>query len=104
MIRCLSAFKGLILLTLVGMVELVIVGMIITMIVQKREQVKLVLGKNLPETGLRSLMVRIWHRLAIFALFLLWFFSAFNQPLAGVRPGAPGIKTLLIVPLYFLLE
>jgi len=91
-------------LMMVAMVELVIVGMIITMIVQKREQLKLVLGKNLPETGLRALMARIWHRLAIFALFLLWFFSAFNLLLAGVRPGAPGIKTLLIVPLYFLLD
>jgi small-conductance mechanosensitive channel len=91
-------------LMMVAMVELVIVGMIITMIVEKREQVKLILGKNLPETGLRALMVRIWHRLAIFALFLLWFFAAFNLLLAGVRPGAPGIKTLLIIPLYFLLD
>ncbi len=91
-------------LMMVAMVELVIVGMIITMIVQKREQVKRALGKNLPETGLRSMIVKIWHRLAIFALFLLWFLSAFNLLLAGVRPGAPGIKTLLIIPLYFLLD
>jgi small-conductance mechanosensitive channel len=88
----------------VAMVELVIVSMIITMIVQKREQVKLVLGKNIPETGLRALMVRIWHRLAISALLLLWFLSVFNLLLAGVRPGAPGIKTLFIIPLYFLLD
>jgi len=91
-------------LLMVAMVELVIVSMIITMIVQKREQMKQTLRKNLPETGLRALMVRIWHRPAIFALFLLWFFSAFNLLLAGVRPGAPSIKTLLIIPLYFLLD
>ena len=91
-------------LMMVAMVELVIVSMIITMIVQKREQMKQTLRKNLPETGLRALMVRIWHRPAIFALFLLWFFSAFNLLLAGVRPGAPSIKTLLIIPLYFLLD
>jgi small-conductance mechanosensitive channel len=91
-------------LMMVAMIELVIVGMIITMIVQKREQVKLVLGKNLPETGLRALMVRIWHRLAISALLLLWFLSVFNLLLAGVRPGAPGIKTLFIIPLYFLFD
>ena len=91
-------------LMMVAMVELVIVSMIITMIVQKREQVKLVLGKSLPETGLRALMVRIWHRLAISGLLLLWFLSVFNLLLAGVRPGAPGIKTLFIIPLYFLLD
>jgi small-conductance mechanosensitive channel len=91
-------------LVMVAMVELVIVGMIITMIVQKREQVKLVLEKNLPETGLRALMVRIWHRLAISALCLLWFFSVFNLLLAGVRPGAPSIQTLIVIPLYFLLD
>jgi small-conductance mechanosensitive channel len=91
-------------LMMVAMVELVIVSMIITMIVKKREQVKQALGKNLPETGLRALVVRIWHRLAISALLLLWFLSVFNLLLAGVRPGAPGIKTLLIIPLYFLLD
>jgi hypothetical protein len=71
-------------LMMVAMVELLIVGMIITMIVQKREQVKLMLEKNLPETGLWVLMVRIWHRLAISAMLLLWFFSAYNLLLAGV--------------------
>jgi small-conductance mechanosensitive channel len=91
-------------LMMVAMVELVIVSMIITMILQKREQVKQTLRKNLPETGLRALMVRIWHRLAISALLLLWFLSVFNLLLAGVRPGAPGIKTLFIFPLYFLLD
>jgi small-conductance mechanosensitive channel len=91
-------------LMMVAMVELVIVSMIITMILQKREQVKQALGENFPETGLRALIVRIWHRLAIFTLLLLWFLSAFDLLLGGVRPGAPGIQTLLIIPLYFLLD
>jgi small-conductance mechanosensitive channel len=89
---------------MVAMVELVIVSMIITMILQKREQMKQALGKNLAETGLRALLVRIWHHLAIIALLLLWILSGFNLLLGGVRPGAPDTQTLLIIPLYFLLD
>jgi small-conductance mechanosensitive channel len=89
---------------MVAMVELVIVAMIITLILQKREQVKQALGKNLPATGLRTLIIRIWHHLAIIALLLLWILSGFNLLLGGVRPGAPDIQTLLIIPLYFLLD
>ena len=91
-------------LMMVAMVELVIVSMIITMILQKREQVKQAMGKNLAETGLRALIVRIWHRLAILVFLLLWFLSAVDLLLSSVRPGAPGIQTLLIIPLYFLLD
>ncbi len=91
-------------LMMVAMVEAVIVSMIITMILQKREQVRQVLGKNLAETGLQALIVRIWHRLAISALLLLWMLSGFNLMMGGVRPGAPDIQTLLIIPLYFLLD
>ncbi len=91
-------------LMMVAMVELVIVSMIITMILQKREQVKQALEKNLPGTGLRALLVRIWHHLAIIAFLLLWILAGFNLLLGGVRPGAPDIQTLLIIPLYFLLD
>ena len=91
-------------LMMVAMVELVIVLMIITMILQKREQMKQALGKNLSDTGLRTLVVNTWHRLAILALLLFWFLSVFNLLLGGVRPSAPDIQTLLIIPLYFLLD
>lgn len=91
-------------LMMVAFLELLIVIMIIAMILQKRELVRQTLGEDLPETGLRALIVRNWHRLAIFALLILWLFSAFNLLLAGVRPGAPGIQTLFIIPLYFLLD
>jgi small-conductance mechanosensitive channel len=91
-------------LMMVAMVELVIVSMIIAMILQKREQVKQALGKNLPATGLWVVVVKIWHRLAIFVLLFLWILSGFNLLLEGVRPGAPDIQTLLIIPLYFLLD
>ena len=91
-------------LIVVVFLELLIVVMIIVMILQKRESVRQALGEDLPEIGLRTLIVRNWHLLAIFALLILWLFSAFNQLLAGVRPSAPGIQTLLIIPLYFPLD
>ena len=91
-------------LMMVAIVEFVVTAMIITIILQKRDQVKYVLIRDLPETGLRLQMANIWHYLAILALLFLWIMSTFNQLLFGVRPGAPGIQTLLIVPMYFLLD
>jgi len=91
-------------LMMVATIELVVVGMIITMVIQRRGQVKAALAANLPGRGLRSMMVNIWHRVAIAALLLLWVMSSANLLLFGVRPGAPGIQTLLIIPLYFLLD
>jgi small-conductance mechanosensitive channel len=78
--------------------------MIITMILQKREQVWQAMSKGLPETGFRAYLARIWHLLAIIAALFLWLLSAFNQFLGGIRPGAPGIQTLMLIPLYFLLD
>jgi small-conductance mechanosensitive channel len=78
--------------------------MIIVMILQKREQVRNSLAKGLPETGFGAYLARIWHILAIIAALLLWLVSAFNQFLGGIRPGAPGIKTLLLIPIYILLD
>jgi small-conductance mechanosensitive channel len=91
-------------LIMVALVALVAVAMIIIMILQKRQQVRQSLAKDLPETGFRAYLARIWHILAIIAALLLWLLSAFNQFLGGIRPGAPGIQTLLLVPLYFLLD
>ena len=87
-----------------SMVALAAITMIIIMILQKREQVRQSLAKGLPETGFRAYLARIWHILAIFTALLLWLFSAFNQFMGGIHPGAPGIKTLLLVPLYILLD
>jgi small-conductance mechanosensitive channel len=91
-------------LIMVAVVGLVVILMQIIMIVQKREAVRQSLSKNLPGTGIRAQIAKNWHRFAISALILLWFFWAFNLLLAGVRPGAPGVKTLIIVPIYFLLD
>jgi len=89
---------------LVAMVNFIVISMIITMILKKRKQVRDALTKDLPETGPRTQMARNWHRFAIGAALFLWFISSFNLFLGGVRPGAPGIQTLLIIPLYFLLD
>jgi small-conductance mechanosensitive channel len=91
-------------LIMVSMVSLMAILMIIIMILQKREQIRQSLSKGLPETGFRAYLARIWHILAIIAALLLWLFSTFNQFLGGIRPGAPGIKTLLLIPLYILLD
>jgi small-conductance mechanosensitive channel len=91
-------------LIMVSMVALMAILMIIIMILQKREQVQQSLAKDLPETGFRAYLARIWHIPAIIAALFLWFLSVFNQFLGGIRPGAPAIKTLLLIPLYILLD
>ncbi|MGD9045120.1 MAG: mechanosensitive ion channel [Desulfobacterales bacterium] len=91
-------------LIIVLFVSLLAIMMIIIMILQKRQQVRESLAKGLPETGFRAFLARIWHILAIFAALLLWLFSAFNQFLGEILPGAPGIKTLVLVPVYILLD
>jgi small-conductance mechanosensitive channel len=91
-------------LIMVSLVALMAILMIIIMILQKREQVRQSLAKDLPETGFRAYLARIWHIPAIIATLFLWLLSAFNQFLGGILPGAPGIKTLLLIPLYILLD
>jgi hypothetical protein len=91
-------------LIMVSSVALMAILMIIIMILQKREQVRQSLAKGLPETGFGAYLAKIWHILAIFAALLLWLVSTFNQFLGGIRPGAPGIKTLLMIPIYILLD
>jgi hypothetical protein len=77
-------------LIMVSMVALMAILMIIIMILQKRKQVRQSLAEGLPETGFRAYLARIWHIPAIMAALSLWLFSAFNQFLGGIRPGATG--------------
>jgi small-conductance mechanosensitive channel len=91
-------------LIMISMVALVAISMIIIMILQKREKVRQSLAKGLPETGFLAYLAKIWHILAIIAALFLWLVSAFNHFMGGIRPGAPGIKTLLLIPLYILLD
>ncbi|MGD9238437.1 MAG: mechanosensitive ion channel family protein [Desulfobacterales bacterium] len=86
------------------LVALMAILMIIIMILQKREQVRQSLAKGLPETGFRAYLAGIWHIPAIIAALFLLLFTAFNQFLGGILPGAPGIKTLLLISLYIFLD
>ena len=91
-------------LMMIAAVNLITVGMIITMILQKRNQVRQALSINLPDTGLLEWLAKSWHYLAISGAIILWLFSTLNLLLFGFRPGGPGTKTLLIIPIYFLLD
>jgi len=102
-LRVAGAGEGNHLMTVAG-VDLVIIAMIITMILQKRHQVRQALSQNLPETGLMVWMAGIWHYPAIFGALFLWLLSTANLFLFGMRPGVPSVKTLLVIPLYFLLD
>jgi small-conductance mechanosensitive channel len=90
---------------MVSLVGLVMALMFITMILQKRKTVMQALTGNLPPTSLRARLAIYWHHFAIFGVVLLWILSVLNRLLAGDQPGGYlGLKTLLIVPLYFLLD
>jgi small-conductance mechanosensitive channel len=85
--------------TLVG---LIMAAMIIWMILQKRKAAAAVFSRGLPESSLRYRLAQKWHHFAILAIVLLLVFSAINQIL-GFASGQ-GTLTLLMVPLYFLLD
>ncbi len=88
-----------------SLVGLVLAIMFISMILQKRKTVMQALTANLPPTSLRARLALYWHHFAIFGVILLWIFTVLNRLLAGDQPGGYlGLKTLLIVPLYFLLD
>ena len=90
---------------MVSLVGLVLAIMFITMILQKRKPVRQALAGNLPQTSLHARLAQYWHHFAIAGVVLLWIFSVFNRLLAGDQPGGYlGVKTLLIIPLYFLLD
>ena len=88
-----------------SLVGLVLAIMFISMILQKRKTVMQALTANLPQTSLRARLALYWHHFAIFGVILLWIFTVLNRLLAGDQPGGYlGLKTLLIIPLYFLLD
>ncbi len=91
-------------LLMIAVLKMVVIGMIITMILQKRQQVKQTLIKDLPDTKLLYHLAGNWHLLAIVAALMLLVVSTFNLFLFGIRPGLPGVQTLIIIPLYFLFD
>jgi small-conductance mechanosensitive channel len=88
-----------------SLVGLTLAVMLITMILQKRKTVLQALTANLPQTSLRARLAHSWHHFAICGVILLWIFTVLNKLLEGDQPsGYLGVKTLLIIPLYFLLD
>ena len=85
--------------TLLGLIE---AGMIIWMILQKRKEAAISFSQGLPESSLRFRLAQKWHHFAVFAVLLL-LAAAIGSAILGTASGQ-GILTLLMVPLYFLLD
>ena len=84
-------------------VGLLMAAMLVCMVLQKRKEVAAALMNDRPENSLRARMSRSWHHFAIFGVFLLIVFSTFERLLYG-ESNHSGIKTLMLVALYFLLD
>jgi small-conductance mechanosensitive channel len=78
------------------------VGMIIWMILQRRREAAVSFSQGLPESSLRYRLAQKWHHFAIAAVLLLLASAIFSSVL-GTSSGQ-GILTLLMVPLYFMLD
>ena len=81
----------------------IMAAMLICMIALKRKQVAAALIEGHPENSLMARMARSWHHFAIFGVFLLLVFSTFERLLYG-NGNFAGIKTLLLIASYFLLD
>ncbi|MGD9054380.1 MAG: mechanosensitive ion channel family protein [Desulfobacterales bacterium] len=85
--------------TLVGLIA---AGIMIWMIVQKRKAAAAALSRDLPETCLSYRLAQKWHHFAIFAVLLL-LAAAIGAGILGTASNQ-AILTLLMIPLYFLLD
>ena len=84
------------------LVSVIIGVMIIWMILQKRKAAAAAFSRGLPESSLRCRLALKWHLFALIVIVLLFVFSTINRML-GFAAGQATL-TLLIVPLYFLLD
>jgi small-conductance mechanosensitive channel len=91
-------------LLMVAMVGMVICLMLVVMILQKRVAVAEALRKDLPEFRFRAQLAKIWHVVAIFFVILLWVVASLRLLIVGFSFDVPGLKTLLMVPLFFILD
>ena len=81
---------------------LVAAGMIIWMILQKRKEAAAAFSQGLPESSLRYRLAHKWHHFAVFSVLLLLAAGIGSRILGTASNQA--ILTLLLVPLYFLLD
>jgi len=85
--------------TLVGLIA---AGMIIWMILQKRKAAAAAFSQSLPESNLRYRLAHKWHHFAIVAVLLL-VAAGIGSRILGTASGQATL-TLLMVPLYFMLD
>ena len=85
------------------LVGIVAAGMLIWMIIGRRKQVAASLLENLPPNSLRASLARHWHIFAILGVILLLIVTTINS-LIDETPQYIGVKTLLLIPLYLLLD
>jgi small-conductance mechanosensitive channel len=78
------------------------VGIIIWMILQKRKEAAIAFSQGLPESSLRYRLAQKWHHFAVFAVLLL-LAAGIGSMILGTASGQ-GMLTLLMVPLYFMLD
>jgi len=87
----------------VTLVAVVIAGMFIAMILGRRRELAQVLTRELPAGSLRYRLALRWHHFAIAGVAVLWASATINR-LLGYGDQGTGIKTLLLIGLYFLLD
>jgi small-conductance mechanosensitive channel len=85
--------------TLVG---LIVAGMIIWMVLQKRREAAVAFSRDLPEASLRYRLAQKWHHFAVFAVLVL-LAAAVGARVLGTASNQ-AVLTLLMVPLYFMLD
>jgi small-conductance mechanosensitive channel len=85
--------------TLVG---LIVAGMIIWMVLQKRKEAAAAFSRGLPEASLRYRLAQKWHHFAVLAVFVL-FVAGLGARILGTASNQ-AILTLLMIPLYFMLD
>ena len=81
---------------------LIAIGIIIWMILQKRKEAAIAFSQGLPESSLRYRLAQKWHHFAVFAVLLL-LAAGIGSMILGTASGQ-GMLTLLMVPLYFMLD
>jgi small-conductance mechanosensitive channel len=81
---------------------LIAAGMIIWMIVQKRREAAFAFSQGLPESSLRYRLAHKWHHFAVFAVLVL-LAAGIGAKLLGTASNQ-AILTLLMIPLYFMLD
>ncbi|MBW2517410.1 MAG: mechanosensitive ion channel family protein [Deltaproteobacteria bacterium] len=83
-------------------VGLIATGMIIWMIMHRRKTAAATFSSGFPESSLRYRLAQKWHHFAIFAVLLL-LAAAIGAGILGTASNQ-AVLTLLMVPLYFLLD